>query len=84
MNVLQGSLGAIVRSFKSAAAKLINEGRGAPGHSVWQRNYYEHVVRNDRDLDRIREYIIRNPANWGSDRENPLGQPPKDAESWQV
>jgi hypothetical protein len=38
---------------------------------LWQRNYYEHVLRNDRELDRIREYIATNPLKWALDRENP-------------
>ncbi len=37
---------------------------------VWQRNYYEHVIRDDDDLNRIREYIINNPASWQEDEEN--------------
>lgn len=38
---------------------------------LWQRNYYEHIIRNERDLNRIREYITANPANWNEDAENP-------------
>jgi hypothetical protein len=38
---------------------------------LWQRNYYEHVIRNDRELDKIREYIATNPLRWALDRENP-------------
>jgi len=41
-----------------------------PG-KLWQRNYYEHIIRNDESLDRIRQYIIDNPARWGDDDENP-------------
>jgi putative transposase len=66
-----GALSTIVRSFKSASAKCINELRGMPGTSFWQRNYYEHVIRNERDLERIREYIAMNPLKWALDRENP-------------
>jgi len=66
-----GSLSSVVRSFKSASTKRINELRATPGSVFWQRNYYEHVIRNDRDLDRIREYIITNPLKWALDRENP-------------
>jgi type I restriction enzyme S subunit len=65
------SLGAFVAGFKSAVAKRINETRGTPGASVWQRNYYEHVVRNEDDLGRIREYIVSNPLKWEWDEENP-------------
>jgi REP element-mobilizing transposase RayT len=68
----QRSIGAIVGSFKSAAAKRINESRGTAGVSVWQCNYYEHVIRNDDALNRARQYIIDNPAQWTMDRENPV------------
>jgi REP element-mobilizing transposase RayT len=70
-NVTPGSLGAIVRSFKSAATKRINDGRGTPGAPIWQRNYYEHIVRNEDELHRIRQYIVNNPLQWALDRENP-------------
>lgn len=66
-----GSLATIVRSFKAAASKRINESRNTVGVSVWQRNYYEHVIRGDDDLRQIREYIANNPLQWGLDRENP-------------
>lgn len=42
-----------------------------PGR-LWQRNYYEHVIRNDEELNRIREYITNNPLQWALDRENPM------------
>jgi putative transposase len=38
---------------------------------LWQRNYYEHIVRDENELDRIRKYIVNNPLNWDSDEENP-------------
>lgn len=44
--------------------------RGNSGISVWQRNYHEHVVRNQRDLNALREYILLNPQNWTMDEEN--------------
>jgi REP element-mobilizing transposase RayT len=49
--------------------KRINEERGTPGLSIWHRNYYEHIIRDDRDLERIRNYIEGNPANWERDSE---------------
>jgi len=52
-------------------AKRINEIRGAPGLPVWQRNYYEHVMRDEEELDAVRQYIVDNPARWEEDRENP-------------
>jgi putative transposase len=44
---------------------------GNMGKAVWQSNYYERVIRNEHELDRIREYIEYNPANWGQDKNNP-------------
>lgn len=63
-----GSLGAIVGNFKAVAARRINRVRKTPGVPVWQRNYYEHIIRNERELDAIRRYIEHNPARWEQDR----------------
>jgi len=68
---VHGSLPTIIRAFKSATTKRINEIRHAPGIPVWQRNYYEHVIRNESEWDRIREYIVGNPASWEQDINNP-------------
>jgi putative transposase len=65
------SIPTIVRAFKSASTRRINQIRNEPSTHVWQRNYYEHVVRNERELDKIREYIATNPVKWALDRENP-------------
>jgi putative transposase len=56
------SLGAIIAGFKASCTSAINEARGTPGAAVWQRNYFEHVVRDAADLDRIRRYIATNPV----------------------
>jgi len=64
-------LSTIVGSFKSASSRLINTLRGTPGAPLWQRGFYDHVVRNDDDLARIREYIATNPLRWSLDEENP-------------
>ena len=61
------SIPTIMRAFKSASTKNINEIRNTPGTPVWQRNYHEHVARNEDDLRRIRQYILSNPANWTTD-----------------
>ena len=61
----------IVRQFKTFSARRINELRGTPGTPVWQRNYYEHIIRNESSLNRIRQYIAENPARWDADQENP-------------
>ncbi|HUU12380.1 MAG TPA: transposase [Terriglobia bacterium] len=68
---ISGSLPTIIGAYKSAVSKRINEIRGTPGGTVWQREYYEHVVRNDDELNRIREYIATNPLRWPYDPENP-------------
>ena len=65
-----GSVAAIIGQFKSVVTKTINRERDTPGADVWQRNYYDRVIRNDRELRRIREYIRNNPAQWAKDREN--------------
>ena len=70
-HVQPASLGATVRSFKSAVARRINSQRETPGMPVWQRNYYDHVIRDESELLRIREYILANPARWVEDEENP-------------
>ena len=61
----------IIGRFKMVTAKQINALRETSGLTVWQRNYYEHVVRDEVSLNRIRQYIADNPAQWEFDRENP-------------
>ena len=58
------NLSEIIRQFKTFSARRINQLRNTPGLPLWQRNYYEHVVRDEDDLYRIRKYIINNPAKW--------------------
>ena len=55
------TIGAIIRGFKSTVTKQINEIRKIPGNKLWQRNYYEYIIRDENDLNRIRKYIIKNP-----------------------
>ncbi len=66
-----GSLSTVIRSFKSAVTKCFNESRNVSGHRIWQRNYYEHIIRDDASLNLIRQYIIENPSRWAEDEENP-------------
>ncbi len=70
------SLGRVVGAFKSlttvAYARGVRESRWKPfDQRLWQRNFYEHIVRDERSLERIREYILANPARWEVDPENP-------------
>ena len=64
------TLGEIVRAFKARASQA-SKTRRSNGYALWQRNYYEHVVRNEPDLHTIREYINNNPKQWHLDSENP-------------
>lgn len=63
-----GSIPTIIRSFKSAVTKNINQLNGTPGLSVWQRNYWERVIRDEPELNRIRQYILENPLKWMDDK----------------
>ncbi|MBI5664236.1 MAG: transposase [Nitrospirae bacterium] len=60
-------LSEIVRQLKTFSTRRINQIRNSPGVPVWQRNYYERVIRNEHELHKIREYIINNPSNWETD-----------------
>ena len=73
------TLGDVIRTFKSISAIRINRLLSRTGQPVWQRNYYEHVIRNEKSLRAIRHYVRMNPSNWASDPENPFsGNEPKD------
>ena len=63
-----GSLGAVIRSFKSAVAFRINSSRGARVGGIWQRNYFDEIIRNPDDLERVRAYIRNNPGRWNRNR----------------
>jgi putative transposase len=62
----------IIRAFKSFSARRINNLRKTDGIPVWQRNYYEHIIRNEREMDNITKYIETNPLRWNDDDENPV------------
>ena len=70
INVKPGSLGAIVRSYKSAVSYRINKEHNAT--SIWQRNYYEHIIRDETDLQNKTDYIEANPSLWDEDENNPI------------
>ncbi|MBN2556683.1 MAG: hypothetical protein JXA97_12150 [Anaerolineales bacterium] len=65
------SLSTIIRSYKSSVTRKINQHHGTPGVRVWQRGLYDHIIRNEDDLDDIRHYIQDNPLQWTLDHENP-------------
>ena len=64
----RGSLAAILGSFKSAASRRLHAEHDLG--RVWHRNYHDHIIRDDQDLERIRNYILNNPVNWNTDEEN--------------
>jgi len=65
------TLGQVVRAFKSVSAIAANEALGRPCQPFWQRNYYEHVIRDEEELDAIRRYVRENPLKWSDDPDNP-------------
>lgn len=69
--MVPGSIPAIVRAFKSAATRQINQLRGAAGCVVWQRGYYDHVIRDRQALAYIQHYIVNNPRQWQIDQLHP-------------
>ena len=65
------TLGNVIRAFKSRSAIAVNRQLGRNGRPVWQRNYFERIIRNSDELDRIRRYIHENPIRWIDDPDNP-------------
>jgi REP element-mobilizing transposase RayT len=68
---LPDSISSIVGSFKSAVTKRVHELRRAPGAPVWQRGFHDRIIRDDRELNAARQYILDNPRNWAEDKHNP-------------
>ena len=60
----KASLANIIQNFKSISSRKINRFNKSYGVSIWQRNYYERIVRTEQELTNLREYIKNNPANW--------------------
>ena len=65
------TLGDVVRAFKSISAIGVNKIVGRSGQPLWQRNYYERIIRNEEELHQTRQYIRDNPIQWEFDDENP-------------
>jgi len=64
-------LAEVMRGFKTFSARQINQQRNTPGNAVWQRGYYDHIIRGEESLQKIRDYIESNPLKWEFDRDNP-------------
>ena len=65
------SLGRIMAYFKYQSTKRINQHRDRQGTRMWQRDYYDHIIRDDADLQRLRQYIQNNPMKWELDQLHP-------------
>lgn len=64
-------LGQLIGAFKTVSTKQINLLPRTQGAVIWQRNYYEHIIRNEKEMDNIWKYIEANPFMWADDDENP-------------
>ncbi|MEH2077105.1 MAG: transposase [Nostoc sp.] len=67
---VRGSISTVIGSYKSVVSKRINIIWQTKRQSIWQRNFYEHIGREEKSLDNIREYIVNNPQHWADDPEN--------------
>ncbi len=70
------TLGDIVCAFKSISTIEVNRLLSRSGIPLWQRNYFERVIRDEREMERAREYIVANPLKWELDAENPANHSP--------
>jgi putative transposase len=75
---MAGSIPTIIRSFKAATTKRARESGSASGGLVWQKGYFEHVVRNTKEYVEVTNYILQNPARRAHDEENPGWKPGAD------
>ena len=73
----------IIGEFKRFSALKINSARGITGRPVWQRNYFERVVRDGKEMEKVQRYIGENPVRWEFDRENPEAAKPERLELWE-
>jgi len=67
---VKGSIPTVVRAYKSAVTYAVNKLENQRGAVLWQKKYYEHIIRNERELNNITQYIRNNPLNWQLDRDN--------------
>jgi putative transposase len=68
-NPTVGSVATIIRSFKAAVTKEVRRVACDRDVVLWQRDYYEHIIRGESELNAARDYIRRNPVNWSRDKE---------------
>ena len=72
---VSGSIPTIVRAYKSAVTYAINRAQNTRGAPIWQRNYYEHIARNEAEINRFWDYIDNNPRKWEEDQLHPCAKP---------
>lgn len=82
LRMVSHSIGSFISGFKSSVTKQVRHITRNEKFNVWQRNYYEHIIRDEKSLERIREYIINNPLRWYIDRENPDGRGEDEFDNW--
>jgi REP-associated tyrosine transposase len=75
-------LGRQLGAFKTVSTRRINEIRRTPGAVIWQRSFYEHIIGDERSIERIDGYIRDNPGRWESDPENPVASNPERRTPW--
>ena len=66
-------LGTVINLFKGAVTSEVRQRKVHQRTLIWQRGYYDHYIRDDEDLARVRRYIAENPSRWDDDAENPKG-----------
>ena len=79
---IRHSLGVIVRTYKAAVTTMCRQNGNTDFQ--WQHGYYDHIIRNERSLYKIREYIRTNPEQWTWDKENPLFQGKDEFDRWLI
>ena len=62
-NPKRPALGTIIDTYKAAVTRKINN----PDLKIWQRSYHDHIIRNEKSLNKLREYVLYNPARWEDD-----------------
>ncbi len=77
------SLSTVIRSYKAVVSKRTNELCGSTG-TAWQAGFYEHIIRNDKELEATRRYIEFNPLKWALDRENLSATEGDSTEPWET
>lgn len=72
-----GSIPTIIRSFKAAVARQVQKELGMVGRTIWQKNYFERVLRNGKEYADASRYVAENPSRWDWDEENLKQESPK-------